>query len=335
MNRAIDAGYGWTKFTTSDVRREGERLTVDVGAFQSLPFVARTTLDAAGMGEKPNTLNVRVNGVTYQVSDNPAPIAPKASNRIRGDRYTESDLYAVCMAAAAKSMGVEVFDNLVVGTPVGNFESAKKALQAKFGTGISFDDKTVPIKTLHVVPQPVGGLVWHFFANKRQGELNKHPRLLVDVGYGTLDWVAAHGLTTNTERSGSASYGISNFVDHIATEIKGGNSGIGENLWLYDAIDKMLISGVPFKYKGAEWQRETFLDALERIATEAVQQVIASAGDTGMFHSIVLMGGGGRLYQSALAKAFHPIPIELVAEAQFANVRGFQLLAEHQRHRQA
>lgn len=49
-----------------------------------------------------------------------------------------------------------------------------------------------------------------------------------------------------------------------------------------------------------------------------------------MYQSVVLMGGGAPLYKDALVKAFKSKPIEVVDAARFANVRGFQLLAERQ-----
>ena len=331
-NRAIDTGYGWTKYTTGHMTRQDDKLNINVGAFQSLPFVTRASLDAPSMGKKVTTITVKVNGVTYQVSDNPGPIAPKSSTRVRGESYTQSDAYGICMCAAVKAMNVDSINHLVVGTPVSNFESAKRVLLERFGSGIKFDDKDVAIGTLHVMAQPVGGLVWHFLSSQRQSELNKRRRLLVDIGYGTLDWVVATGLTTNSERSDSAEFGVSKFIDFVAEEIKGGRSGIGEDIELYEEIDALLTRDVSFTYRGKKWSREFFSDAIERIAGEGVQRILASTGDIGLFDSVVLMGGGSRLYQSALHKIFHPIPVELVAESRFANVRGFQLIAEHQAH---
>ena len=329
MNRAIDTGYGWTKFTTGDATRVAGGVEVPTSAFQSLPFEARGGLDAAGMERRPNTIALQVDGVNYVVSDDPAPIAPQESTRVRGDKYTESSAYGICMAAAVKKMGIDRLDNLVVGTPVGNFDSAKAALHHRYNADIIFDDQRILIKRLHVIAQPVGGLVWHYLSNGKP-DLNRHPRLLVDVGYGTLDWVAAQGLTTNIERSGSRKLGVFKFVEKIAREVAGENANVSENLWLTDAIDKLLSSDKTLEFGGVKWQRHMFAPILEKIAVEGVQQIIASAGDVRMFTSVVVMGGGGHLYVEALKKAFAPIPIDVVPEARFANVRGFQLIAEHQ-----
>ena len=329
MERAIDTGYGWTKFTTGHARRSNEGIAVDVEAFQSVPMVVKgESIDLPASGETAgSSILVRLNGTAYRVSDQPT--YSKDVIRIRGDGYTQSEPYAVCMAAAVKAMGLERLDHLVVGTPVGNYESAKASLKAKFGEGIDVDGRIIEVKHLHVVAQPIGGLVWHYYANSRQSDLSRHPRVLVDVGHGTLDWVAVQGLKTNLDRCGSVTYGVSRFIDRVTQAIKGSGQGI-EDAWFSDTVDQMLMQNRPLIYRGQEHRRENFESLIEQIASEGVQHIMASLGDVGMFQSVVLMGGGGRLYQRALATAFKPIPIEEVAAARFANVRGFQLLAERQ-----
>ena len=52
-----------------------------------------------------------------------------------------------------------------------------------------------------------------------------------------------------------------------------------------------------------------------------------------MYQSVVLMGGGAPLYKDALNKAFNSTTVEVVDAARFANVRGFQLMAQHLPHR--
>ena len=69
--------------------------------------------------------------------------------------------------------------------------------------------------------QPVGGLIWHYYAKGLQNQLGQQTRVLVDVGQGTLDWVAVQGLKANFERSGSVQLGVGQFVDRIIEEMKG------------------------------------------------------------------------------------------------------------------
>jgi len=69
-------------------------------------------------------------------------------------------------------------------------------------------------------------------------------------------------------------------------------------------------------------------EMIEGKATQAVQSILSHIGDAGTLQSVVLMGGGAPLFQSALAAAFRPIEVEVIASARFANVKGFQSVAE-------
>ena len=40
------------------------------------------------------------------------------------------------------------------------------------------------------------------------------------------------------------------------------------------------------------------------------------------------MGGGANLYGQVIARALSPIPVEIVENPRYANIRGFQILAE-------
>ena len=59
-----------------------------------------------------------------------------------------------------------------------------------------------------------------------------------------------------------------------------------------------------------------------------MQLILSKVGDTGTLRSVVLMGGGAPLLQSALAKALKPIDVEVIANARYANIKGFQAIAQ-------
>lgn len=328
VERAIDVGYGWTKFSTSNAFIVDAKITIDVQAFQSLPMpVTREAFDLSTSSEyKGMSVLVKLKDSAYLVSD--APTYSADALRVRGSNYSSTEQYEVCMAAAVKAMKVSCLDHLVVGTPVGDYESTKAVLKAKFGKGIDVDGKAVEIRNLHVVAQPVGGLVWHYYSKGLQSQLVQQPRLLVDVGHGTLDWVAVQGLKTNFDRSGSVRLGVSHFVDRVVEEIKG-VKGL-EDVSFSDQVDQMLLLNKPLPFGDQSFRFEDFQSLIEQIASRGVQHIESSIGDLRMYQSVVLMGGGAPLYKVALGKAFKTTRIEIVDNARFANVRGFQLLAERQ-----
>lgn len=243
MERAIDVGYGWTKFSISDAYMNDAKIAIDVKAFQSLPMLI--TLESfdmsTGAESKGTAIGVRMKGQSYLVSEDPTYAADTI--RARGNNYSGTDQYEICMAAAVKAMNVDYLDHLVVGTPVGNYEATKAFLKEKFGRGITVDEKNVEIRKIHVVAQPLGGLVRHYYAKGLQDQMVQQPRVLVDVGHGTLDWVAVQGLKTNLDRSGPVQLGVGNFVDRIVKEIKGVKAP--EDVWFSDQVDKMLLRNRP------------------------------------------------------------------------------------------
>jgi len=316
INRAIDLGYGWTKVSAGDGV---------IKSFQSLPWRNPRTL---GTGESPSqVMTVVVEGVSYGVSDEPEIYAPHGATRTRGDGYISSDHYAICMAAAVKVMRVSTINRLVVGTPVGNYEQARKELMRRFDKGITFDTVHVPISRLQVIPQPIGGLAFHIH-DAGGSEAVDEPRLLVDVGYGTLDWVWATGARVNAERSGSSSNGVASFIDAVYRAIHGDTHGLGQDLLEVASIDKMLSRGKPFTLNGERHSRETHEKLIDALARTAFNELLQRVGSLRMCHSIVLMGGGAEIYKKAVMAAAGRVPVRLVREPQWANIRGFQLLAD-------
>jgi len=316
LNRAIDLGYGWTKVATGNS---------EVKSFQSLPWRNPKVVHGAASA-KVMTVNYR--DTLYGVSDEPETAAPRTATRVRGDGYIDSETYAVCMAAAVKMMRVPKLKRLVVGTPVGNYADARKALQARFGSGISFDATHVPVERLQVVQQPIGGLAYHLHASGGSVPLAV-PRLLIDVGYGTLDWVLAVGAKVNASVSGSSSNGVARFVDMLIERITGDSHGLGQDLMLVSAVDRMVTQGVPFRFRGEQQFREAHQATIDALAAESFLEVLHRVGSLDMCESILLMGGGATLYQAAVTKAANGIPVEVVRDPHLANIRGFQLLADN------
>jgi plasmid segregation protein ParM len=327
-NRAIDLGYGWVKFATGNsTYGHGDSPTVPVDSFQSIVWSNPAQFGVPELSSN-KLLTVRVGPQLFAVSKEPESVAPRSVVRMKGDDYVSTTQYAVCMAAAIKAMRVGSINTLVVGTPVGNYVKARQAILSQFSSGIQFDNVEVPIKRLRVVPQPIGGLFWHMVSSRQQAELMGKIRLLIDVGYGTLDWVVANGSTPNAETSGSNDYGVSKFIDVVAGQIKGSSHGIGADLLFTSAVDQMLTMGRPFDFAGRPQHIDQYGQAIDQTALEALQDLKSRVGSFDMISSILVMGGGAKLYARALKRVAGDLAIEYVAEPQFANVRGFQLLAE-------
>ena len=205
--RAIDLGYGHVKFSTAHASTHEGKLKLPCASFPSLPVPSPAAASECtdGAEEAAQGLPIEVDGQHYRISQTPEQIALPSHVRGGGDSYIGSNFYRVCMAAAVKMMRLQVpcIAHLVLGTPVSNFEAGKKAIVEHFSRGVTFDGKTVQIDHIHVLRQPLGGLIYHYRRSGREGDVARFNRLIVDPGYGTLDWVVARGLHVNAPRSGS------------------------------------------------------------------------------------------------------------------------------------
>jgi hypothetical protein len=153
-------------------------------------------------------------------------------------------------------------------------------------------------------------------------------RLWLDVGYGALDRVVAKAVVVNSSCSSAASYGVSSFLDDAYREVRGGAPGAEQGTTLMEGLDRLLVRGNELFYRGRTWQRQDFAGIAEARAQQAVQLILSKVGDTGTLRSVVLMGGGAPLLQSALAKAVKPKDVEVIANARYANIKGFQAIAQ-------
>ena len=70
----------------------------------------------------------------------------------------------------------------------------------------------------------------------------------------------------------------------------------------------------------------TFL-ACQRFVTHVTGHLTLIGKD---IHQVVLVGGPASMYLEAFRSLAHKVPVEVVEEPRFANVRGFQLIGERE-----
>ena len=337
--RAIDVGCGHVKYSTDESSTVHEAINIPCGSFPSLPVLStRVRADDASNGDKSAKLmSIKVDGQTFLISANPELIAVPSHVRAPGVEYVGSKFYRVCMAAAIKLMCLPYprIDHLVLGAPVGNFDAARKLLLENFSGCIEFDNQKVEIGRVYVARQPIGGLLYQYRRNRHEADPTRYMRLVIDVGYGTLNWVVAHRLVPVHERSGSAPYGVERLINAIRSEVSKAHGSISANLAINEDIDRML-QGVydDFFFRGKSYRREAFDTLVTAIIDQGLDTVFRKVGDPNDIHSIVLVGGFASMY-AVRVRATHPgTQVEVVEtnanESRFGNVRRFQLIAERQ-----
>ncbi|MBF1166224.1 MAG: hypothetical protein HXL68_14435 [Dechloromonas agitata] len=141
--RAIDVGYGNTKFTSLVTNAD-----IQCGVFPSLAPQASSGHDlAAGLMQRRNTVVVEVDGVKYEVGKD-ARLAHDASHgRVLDPDYSMTNAHMAMIRGALFYMRQPKIDLLVLGLPVNTFEKYSQAL-------------TKPVIGKHPVPlrEKSGGL---------------------------------------------------------------------------------------------------------------------------------------------------------------------------------
>lgn len=317
--RALDVGFGNTKFTTSD-SRDGFVCRV----FPSLAFYGggdRTD----GLGGKRKTVVVPVNGLNYEVGPDVELAADRYRSRHLHDEYTDTDEYRALCAGAIAMMKVEAIDLLVVGLPVAQYQARRASLQRSLTGPIPVGQgRTVEIRRVLAVAQPQGALI--DFATREGGDaLAKGRSLVVDVGSRTFDWLVTRGMKVVTNMSSSVTRGVSD-IHRALAKCLSDRMGVGFNH--YEAIDEALRSNRKLRAYQKEYDLREFDRLVQTIADDAVLAIIQQMDSTHDVENIVLVGGGAFLFQKAIKRRFPLHRIRAVDESIFANVRGFQLIGE-------
>jgi plasmid segregation protein ParM len=314
--RAIDVGYGLTKYT------QDSRGTC--GLFPSLAPVADIHRARTGLVSKRDTTLVWVHGSPYEVGPDTTLFVDEVP--VLNEDYIQTPQYLALLYGALDAMQIGEIDLLVVGLPVHQYgshaEYLRKLLQK---THTIRPEQSVTIHEVRVSIQPLGGLVSHTYDRRKRWELDKdRTYLLVDPGYYTFDWLLARGLAEIPGCSGSITCGVSQYLTCIQQLLI---SEMGAYCADLRRIDLGLRSG-HFQVGGREFDLKPLRDRAEVIVDRALRALRNRVDAAQGIDEIVLVGGGSEYFVSGLKRAFPNHEIQVPKDAAMANVRGFHLLAK-------
>ncbi len=318
--RAIDVGFGYTKFVTASASGK-----VDCGHFSSLAFYGHSDEAEDSMGGKRRTIQVPVDGLFYEVGPDVELAADRFRSRQLHDGYPQTPEYRAFTAGALHYMKVETVDLLVVGLPVAQFLAKRAALQkAMTGTFEVGRKRNIVVKKVLVVPQPQGALFW-YAAQSGKMETMQRKTLVMDVGARTFDWLVMRGMRVVPKMSDSVNRGVADILRHIADAI---GIEIKEDYRDLDAVDTALRSGRILRLYQRDHDLKKFDPFIRKVADQALISVLGRLDGAQDLENIILVGGGAYLYMKAVKRRFPKHTIHEVDEPMYANVRGFQLLGE-------
>lgn len=321
--RAIDLGWGYTKFSHLDVETE----TLKFSSFPSLaPRSAGLDLSMSILGKR-DTVVVDVDGTKFEVGPDSADIDSNDASRNLNDQYILTEQYKAVFFGALHYIGEPVIDLLVVGLPLSNMQSAAKLKALVIGTHKLNGDMTVEVKDAMVLPQPLGGLYYCLSLADERKEfefLKEEVNLVIDPGFLTFDFLLSNGEKVIENRSNAHTGGVSKVLRSIAESISAKFGMKYDNL---NAIDRGLRRR-KLKINGEAENLEDHIKNTRSVLESSVNYMKNIVGDGSDVDNIILLGGGAHIYQKTIAAYYPRHNIILLEDAQAANVQGFQLAGE-------
>lgn len=312
--RAIDVGYGNTKFTIDN--------TSTCEIFPSLAPLANSSADHLSFYEKRQTRVVRVGDTHFEVG--PDSTLFGASSILHGD-YIDTPQYLALTYGALDAMQLDYIDLLVVGLPVHLHESRSSRLkQLLQGRHEIRRDRIVSIADVAVVAQPLGGFVSYCQRPDNWSVAQNKVHLIVDPGFYTFDWLGTRGLKAIPGMSGSIECGVSHFLRAIQDRLQREK---GHAMYDLHRIDEGIRTG-EFRMCGRQLDLSAYRASALPLADRAVQAMKAQVGAADQFDSIFLVGGGCDIFAPLVRSAFPNHSVHIADEPVFANVRGFHTIGE-------
>lgn len=324
--RAVDVGYGNTKFTS--LVTSGD---IQCGIFPSLAPQASGGPDlAAGLMQRRNTVVVEVDGVKYEVGKDARLAQDSSHGRVLDPDYSMSATHMALIRGAIYYMGQPQIDLLILGLPVNTFEkySAMLAERVVRKHPVPFrlpngdmEQREVAVRHCRVIPQPIGAFFDYSTRTKTYDRMRSQMNLLIDIGYYTLDWLVADGVKMVNARSGAHNGGMSAILRAMAESI---GSKIGEQISDLSILEEAIRTGTNPSFYGKPYDISEHLKIGKAKAEQFVSVLVNKVGSSLDISNIILAGGGAEFFKDVLAEKFPNHDIITTQDPVYANVRGFQ-----------
>lgn len=337
--RALDLGYGFTKFSKGQYSDRSDG-SLEVAAFPSYAAPAVDYSIGAGVMSDLSVVNISVDGERFTVGEDVRRAADGVGRQMLESTFFRSSQYLALARGAMAFMNVPdhgEIDSLVMGLPLNVYrdKSIIEHVEAKLkGSHLVPDigkdrghERSIHVKNIHVIPQVVGSLVAMSRDAGLMTKIREQQNLTIDVGYGTLLWLVADGFAPVPARSNGNMGGVSSLLQKVIRAI---DPSAVSSINILDRLDRALLDNKPtILINGEDVVISKYRSLLASAARENLTELTRSIGHTADIDNVFLTGGGAHLYREEIAAAFPKRKINLAAEgSRFTNVRGFQYLAE-------
>lgn len=277
---------------------------------------------SAGPRENMPSMNVRNNGNSQEirvlVDDKPwvACVDPgvlEGYSRELNHKFTSSDAYRALLYAAIQTPGVEVIDKLVTGLPMSHWQEAGyiEHLQTLItGKHRISKGRSVEVKEVEVLPQPAGAFFKYVIELASEANLAKLDSGFVavcDPGFFSYDFCGFSRGSLSRQASGTSLEAMSRLIE-LTNELIHEDQSVPSSV---EEIEVALQTGKEEVLAGSNMIKlEPFLNEAKAVtAKKAVKEMVQQFRGQRRPAFIIMAGGGGELYRSAVEQEYPGIEI--------------------------
>jgi len=346
--RAIEIGFGTISLTSIE---SNGRPVIRTFPSVATPVEKSELKSSLDLYASRKVVHAEVDGITYEVGEE-AHLSSKSGQthtQILNDSYVDSPQYKALFLGSLYMVHAgddDVIDLLVLGLPVNHFAKRKMLIELAKGEH-KIGARTITVKDVMVLPQPLGGLL--AYANsigqeRFQSEFVQSNTLCIDVGTLTLDHIVSRGLTVNSNRSGAVPQGVSVLIKELqnaVTKVFGLTSlvphyVVDDALWRHRGVIRVRGKSYPFPVCDGTLSDGTptkvhfdFRPVMKKVTSEALIPVQNSIGDGADIDRIVAVGGPIEHYKDAIESAFPEHDIVFMDQALTAVCEGLFYAGKH------
>lgn len=322
--RAVDVGYGNTKFTVGMIDQDLDSICE---MFPSLTPTALQNDFSRAIGQQRDTHKVEISGETYECGKEVhLALGGGSHDRVLDENFCLSNRYLALVRAALAYMDMDEIDCLVLGLPLSTYEAKRRPLEKLMAGEHKAGAKTVHLHKVTVVPQPMGGFYDYVVQHGMTEAIDHEMNLIIDPGFYTLDWVVSQGSRPIDSRSSAVNeQGASTILTAVREAIEADLRADPGDIM---RIDEALRTGRVLRVHGTRVDLEKYRPLIRQIADSAVNRLIAGTRGIVDIENVILVGGATHLYRDAVKARFPNLEVHTGGNPVFANVRGFQMLGE-------
>jgi plasmid segregation protein ParM len=318
--RAIEIGFGTTSVVVSE--RNGSPI------IKTFPSIANpldknrlTDIDVGVSISKRKVIEVEVDGQLFEVGDQ-AYLSATDTSRVLNDDNVSQPQYKALLLGALYMIHDDVIDVLALGLPMNHWNKRDELKSLAEGVHKFIgSERTIEVKKVIVIPQPVAGLVAYaqsLTQDKFDNEFKDMKVVCIDGGYLTIDVTTSHGMAVIERRSGATSNGFSTVLEEIRPTLSKAfgltsitNDVIDAAFWKHKGVVKVRGKKYPFpvcegktiddKNTSVSFDVRSQIKSSTQIAANFVRNLVGDGSDVDLF---VLFGGSIPSYVPAITKAY-------------------------------